>query len=526
MAADQQGAVKVLQDVDFHMLEPLEAAGMLHYMLALPHMIVQDKLFNTLQQKLTKEWVESAPLSELCIVMAVMYAWKKNSINGDVIARVMKRLIACEVSVGGPYKNTEGVVDPLINLSVAYLVFRFGKALPSVTLYLERFFASAEGETLQSKGYFIDELVQLLGLSSLKPISYSPDFLPLIPTSPYLEAVRLFGRQTVPIRPVSGGYDSIIRSVSANFELLDDSISTLASGILQRVRDADKSEEIGLIATIFAHSLYESRLPSAFLAKLGEANMYCWMAYTIFDHIIDQDSSPELLPVGAMAMRRAIAVYQSYFQTGHQFHALLERTFDDMDQANVWEMNHCRCIVESGKITIGSVPIYGERQILARRSFGHVLGPVAVMYELDFDKKTRTELQLAWQHYLIARQLNDDMHDWVEDFCVGHISFVVASLLQRLNISSGTYEIERLLPEMKKVFWEDEMIHINEYLLGHIGQSRQAFLSSDAIKRDGVVFGLLDRLESSAIEAVAQYEQMHQFVQAFKDEYPVKQVEM
>lgn len=76
--------------------------------------------------------------------------------------------------------------------------------------------------------------------------------------------------------------------------------------------------------------------------------------------------------------------------------------------------------------------------MLAQRAMGHVIGPLLELRDSDKLHSQQLAIQRGLEQYLIARQLNDDIHDWKQDVSVGQITFVVAYLLKQLEVTPRT----------------------------------------------------------------------------------------
>jgi hypothetical protein len=106
-------------------------------------------------------------------------------------------------------------------------------------------------------------------------------------------------------------------------------------------------------------------------------------------------------------------------------------------------------------------------------------------------------IETAFRHYLIARQLNDDMHDWAKDMQAGQASYVVTAILRSMRVDRGTYDLDELLPAMQKHFRYTAMLKICQQIQYHIDQSRHYFVQSQLLQPVSELHLLLDNLELS-----------------------------
>lgn len=234
------------------------------------------------------------------------------------------------------------------------------------------------------------------------------------------------------------GAQEIARRVQSELAKLPDSLRDDADKIWQSVARVDEKGKISQITRLFAASLHE---PVVIYDDIAAAHFYMWMAYTLYDRIIDGEVTVAVLPLANVLLRSAL----SYCPDLHD-------AFLKMDAANAWELTYARARIYRGSITFSQLPLYGDGQVLVDRAYGHIASCVRMV--LPVDQPVVVE---ALSQYVIARQLNDDLHDWVEDLRSGQLTYVVTSLLQTATVPSGKYAIDELLVSLRRQFWETEV---------------------------------------------------------------------
>ncbi len=435
------------------------------------------------QRNVTLRWAREAPLHEVCIEVADRYRENKKSLNGAVLAAIASRLVAAELHPGGPYKHSDGSVDIVTNLSIGYLFACLQKPLP----YIESL-----RKKLEKHSQHPPSLQRLL----LKYRGLSNDTSPLPPPSnaSYTAAYSQLGQLPKPLK-------------------------TLAFSFLDRLEKTDKNREIALLPTFFYESLTTTEI-SPSLSILGEANIYCWIAYTIYDHLLDGEQATQYLPVANVSMRLALQRYQSLFPGNPSFQQKVMSVFDGMDAANSWEMKYCRFEQKGSMTTITTLPAYGRYDFLARRSLGHALGPLAIAYANSLRPLQVDALEKGFRHYLIARQLSDDIHDWQEDMRAGHGSAVVTYILNDERIKAGTYEIEPLISTMQSNFWRRSMQATNTIIRQHVRLSRKYLSNSQILRKDGPFLELVTRLDAIATESSLERQRYEEFSSTYRQLSP------
>ncbi len=352
---------------------------------------------------------------------------------------------------------------------------------------------------------------------------------PALTTAFVLEALGLYRqhRTSAPARAKKDAHiarKSVLVAAKARCAGLEDGLRVSMTESLKTLIESPNGEEITRLPHRFDRSLTKP-LPDTpettrLLDSLGLANLFGWLAYTIYDDFLDEEGKPQLLPAANAAMRRSLECFLEAMPEDTGFAGLVRRTFDAIDGANAWEQANCRFAVEGGRLSAGRLPDYGDMSKLAERSLGHVLPPMGVLAAKGHSLESGPvrHMSEALKHYLIVRQLNDDVHDWPEDLQSGHITPVVAAMLSELGISRGDYALDDMMPEARRQFWHIVLPKMCLVMKRHAGLSRKALASSRLLRPDNVVAGLLEGLEAAVSDALAKQGQAEKFLQQYSME--------
>lgn len=276
--------------------------------------------------------------------------------------------------------------------------------------------------------------------------------------------------------------------------------------MLQALVASDITHEITLLPYYFAQSLAQpdpSPPDEQFFVWLGLANVYGWMAYSIYDDFLDDEGRPNQLSTANFALRQSLVSFQTALPSD-VFYDKVIQTFNTIDEANSWEVTYCRFTVKSGVITICELPAYGRRQKLAERSLGHCLTPLAVLLAHGYSLRDPAVMafEQAFQQYLIARQLNDDAHDWKEDIERGHITYVAATLLKDTGLTTGQHKLAKILPQLEAQFWHTTLPSICETMQQHVTKGQKLLRQSGLVSEDSILAKLFTGLERSIAETL------------------------
>lgn len=286
---------------------------------------------------------------------------------------------------------------------------------------------------------------------------------------------------------------------------------------LTSLADSGNSVEIIGLPEAFNQSLrVPLHAPAEFLEHLSLANLNGWAAYTIYDDFLDDEGQPGLLSAANVAMRNSFYGFLGALPDNQAFRRLVREIFNIIDGANAWEVAHCRFKVRKDSIVLRRLPDYGDLSKLAERSLGHTLAPIAILSALEESGKVFAQTRDALKHYLIVRQINDDLHDWQEDLENGRITYVVAGILSGMGIKTGTYELPGLRAKAGKQFWYKTLPAICREMRAHIALSRQALKKAAIFSEVTKIGGLLDGLEASVDETLDRQSQAESFLKHYR----------
>ncbi len=308
-------------------------------------------------------------------------------------------------------------------------------------------------------------------------------------------------------------YGKILDKVRIRFRESGETVQVTALDIVERIVKSDTDKQIALLPYYFGRALVNPPrvISSDLLIALGAASMHGWIAYTIYDKFLDGTSDRKTLPVAMISLRESYGVLSHLLPMETGFPKFSRKLFTMMDEANAWEISTCR--FDPPK-EIGVVPDFGDLSKLADRSIGHALGPLAILFVLGYREESR-EVRLTmcfFKHYLIARQLDDDAHDWEEDFQAGRMTWVVARLLEDCKIKSPTVE------QLRTVFWNQTIIAVSNEMLERVAKSRKHLIDMPFLTTTKTFERMLGAIEKSALTSLKEHREILQFLSVYDTE--------
>lgn len=427
--------------------------------------------------------IEKLDLLALSTLITKVYTKDKTLVSGAVFAHLAKALLAAEIKPGGPYtsKNDPAAI-PKLNAVIGRLFIHMGHPLSNVEFYLE-----ALDDSLLSQ----DDLLALKQYKAAR--------------------ARALPRDDPPLS--SAPYDL----ACATLEALEEPVRTPALEFLRRVESADTTKEVASLAHFSARA-FAIETPKDTLDLLGEANIHGWIAYMIYDHIIDNETSTAMLPVANICMRLSLNRYTRALPENHPLRDFVAGYFDQVDIASAWELTHCRFEISDSTIHISTLPDYKEYEQLAKRTMIHVIGPIITMSLTSpaSTPKKINRLIYGLEQYLIARQLSDDIHDWRDDLKAGRISAATAYLLRAYGVAPDTsYDLTTLISTLQRDFLRRISGDISTLIILHAQNAYNALLEVNC-DPSSELLGLITRLENMATASIQQQSHFLEFQNEYK----------
>ena len=546
--------------------------------------IIQKNVELLLKQK-NKQWIFGSGSTYITFnVLTALYLADNNIVDGDVLAKIIYFLTHIEYDEGGPYKSwaehnqsnkISNSVDVLVNSEIAYFLALQEVDLPNITTLIEDHIKSNsfqsdfstsknftifsisrwyEGElkeklitSIQSNqrsdgswGDIFETCLAVLALLQLgvdkrllqKAFTYLHNYdekdgkLPFLTRALYISTlyemqpeVKIPGVQIVD--KSKDIHASVIRNVEQRFLSINSDLHQKLKVMIDKVLSFDRHNQVTLLPYYFSSILRKNTISRDMFIKLGEANLYGWIAYTIYDDFLDEEGNSSLLPVATISLRELTSIFNHILPGNSTFIDYFSHIMDQLDAANGWEVTYCRFPVEK-EIDLSAIqlPEYGHYERIAHKSLGHALGPIAILFALGYDEKSQDikELESFFKHYLIARQLDDDAHDWEQDIRRGFLNPVITLLLKRyreLHPATGAINMVILVEELRELFWYEVVEHLCNEILHHVEFARISLKKMSCVKDTGLFERLLEKSEKSAHQALNERKKTLDFLKGY-----------
>lgn len=203
----------------------------------------------------------------------------------------------------------------------------------------------------------------------------------------------------------------------------------------------------------------------------GLASLYGWMAYSIYDSIIDEKQTTKLLPVANVFHREMNLLFQKIAGKNTELARLCEKTLDDMDCAQLYEVSNVSKKMPSEKQTIEKSIGFAIPSILALANAGIPVTGLTMKKFIRF-----------FRHYIFVKQMSDDIRDWQDD----------------VKNEIATRVTARLMNSDKSQFMEKAFIPSTKEIIQHCRMAKNTLKSSGLFPRNNFLLSLIDEYEETA----------------------------
>lgn len=399
---------------------------------------------------------------------------EKKNIDEILLSEIVKSLIESELQPGGPYLFN-GHLNLLLNARILKLFALLNKPLPNVSQFIDNSIEIQHGSIRE-------KVVQILKeVNDIKHNKKSVD--------------------------TNFNVDGYYNFFSSYFNMLSPEIrqSTVLTG--EKVISMDRLGEITKLSLLFSESItYIHKMSLGELKILGHANFMVWISYSLYDSVFDNDMGSDAVPAANIFMRKALELY---IKSHVDYNLAIDYMFK-VDTANSWEMAHCRFKIDSENIIIESIPgNMNMEKLLENRAIAHIIGPLSIAKKYGVKNSDLKKIEKALKMYCIARQLNDDLHDWVEDFENGRMTYVLAELFRKAKVPIGSSDAQFILKRLKTIFYDSELERICLVTESYIDKSIQLLNTVDIIANNNEFIKLFIQPIKSSVSKAAEQHRMN-----------------
>ncbi|MEI6836029.1 MAG: hypothetical protein WCK59_04310 [Candidatus Falkowbacteria bacterium] len=489
------------------------------------------------------------------IILAALKRSQPNLVGSKLLSEALSNLVSHENQEGGPYGPDLG-----INIFIAYFLALNKVTLPKLQALIEqaitknnfsskiinrylamyliaKFYRGPKKEELLScitnSLRKLDTPHRIILLSALKSLGVKLKGPEKIKISSALEASLFLNLRNKIITPSKANdyqelrlIKKILNEAKTRFAYLGSDLKKIALSEIKRTLKTNKDRQMSLIAYYLKLALGNKGLiiEDDLLVKIGLANIFFWTAFIIYDDFWDEDESaiPSILPSANLYARHYVDFYSQVLPDNPEFKIFFHKLMDQLDAANTWETKHCRAKVINSKFVLPEKLLdYQNYENKFRPASGQILGPLVMLLKLGLKLGSAdlNYLTYYFKYYLIAMQINDDAHDWLEDLKRGHLSTVVVMLIsdwQKAYPQSTQINLISDLEKLQKIFWFQTIKQASQTALLYTKKSRQALNKINCLEDKKPLAKFTDIAENVAQEALDKQKQSLDILEKIK----------
>lgn len=283
----------------------------------------------------------------------------------------------------------------------------------------------------------------------------------------------------------------------------------------------DSTHQMTLFPMYFGQMIKKQKkqIDPMLFVQLGLCSVYGWAAYTIYDDVLDGDGGIKELGMANACLRELTTVFTQLSVSYPGMLQFCQQTMNEIDAANTWEVMNARFDVKKKYELPFALPDFGNYLTLAQRSFGHALGPLCVFFVAGHSMKSKEFQALTkfFQNYLVAKQLNDDAHDWKIDLSNGRHTPITVMLIKNFQKKYPNKVIKHLeiVEELNKSFWKSDILRVVQLIEVVLKEARETFLVLEKGIDVQQLSNFLLPIEQSLKQVRTQHKQTTEFLSSY-----------
>jgi hypothetical protein len=452
-------------------------------------------------------------------------------LNGRELALILETISQREISVGGPYRclDTDKASDLELNTLIAVFLDYQKVSLPKLNHFIIK---NLRANKIELKLFCRHEqLIFWLSKISHKNIrqalkEYLLKHQKITPDA----KLQIFDRRDKVIIEHSLLNEEKIKQEI--IKLIDQKFSNLPTETMAALKTVAKNtiknnpdKQMWLLPYYFQRALGAEgkSIKPELILKLSLMNIFFWSAFIIYDDFWDEDekAEPKLLPLANLMARHFSNFFNSFFEKKPGWENFFQDLMDKADSTNHLETTNGRFGPCSLKI-----PDKPNYQLKFFPAAGHILGSIAILAELGYKNNSAEIKNLItyFKGYLVARQLNDDLHDFDEDFKRGHLSLAVSEALRDYLDSKREEHLNKdLTPaeeflKIKKLFWHKTLKRLSLKIIAYSRRAERNLNKIKILQNPEFLNCFCQQTEKAAHQALRERKRSLEFLRYFRNE--------
>lgn len=262
------------------------------------------------------------------------------------------------------------------------------------------------------------------------------------------------------------------------------------------------------------HPHYQKYIQAEKRDIITYAHLFGWIGYTLFDNVMDHNKTTYSLPSAIYCIRMATKLFGASSNSN-----LIDSLLDQTDTTYFLEKESSSHTVIQNTILLPK-EFYLSETILSHKSMGAILGCLLI---LDFLPKEINISQIViiesfFKHFLTARQLNDDAHDWFIDLQNGKLTSTCMKVLEQFkkrNPEKTSVYLNNDSQELHEIFWSIIIISVVTEIGMHTAAAQDQLSRLTIFKDTSFLSNLLQPLSKSIDQILTEQQRLQRFLKSY-----------
>jgi hypothetical protein len=186
-----------------------------------------------------------------------------------------------------------------------------------------------------------------------------------------------------------------------------------------------------------------------------------------------------------------------------------------LDTANFDEIEQCNLNTKDDIIFHNKYDFGPDYINICNKSIGHCFGPMFIVDKLGYGTRSEdfNNVFNFFKHYLSAKQLNDDAHDWEEDLKEHRLTAVTDIIFKELKKPHINLEE---LDEIRILFWDEIILDICQLIDKHLDEANSCISNSNIIRKDNHLLQLVNDLKKISKKTLMERDHFLKFMKGYK----------
>ncbi len=243
------------------------------------------------------------------------------------------------------------------------------------------------------------------------------------------------------------------------------------------------------------------RIGDEIILRLSLINLFAWLAYTIYDHINDQEGDFDKLPIANLVFQLLIKEVlllpngAFYLYKIINLFTMMEKNF--LEELNFYRFDN-QPWMKISEINESKIKIF-----LYNKSIGQIF---SVYFLLDYlELKDKKIILAILRNLILIKQMNDDAHDCFKDLSAGQINSVNYILLKHISSEENRNQfLCKKIEELKIIYYKEIIPVFSKKIFLYIKKTKSLLIRQTLLKEDDFFMKVLSKYENITKEGLRE----------------------